>query len=387
MTDLEQELAEARSHVAPSWSKERERAVRADIDRAQAAERTRRSVARTAALVVSVACAAFFWVHGRPGGAPAERPVAAAAPSAALLHLDDGSTVTARSADARVEPVAVGPQAVVVRLTAGTALFTVTPNPGRAFRVQAGNVTVTVVGTVFQVGLTPGGVRVVVERGRVRVAWPSAERELGAGEEVVVDERAVPPPLPPAASAGALEPSASLGDGNPHQPAGDVPSRAAASAPATPAASWRTLAEDGEFARAYARLTAEGSSAVRDEPGDLLLAADVARLGGHPEQAVAHLERVIATHSSDSRAPLAAFTLGRTLLDQLGRPREAAEAFATARRLDPRGALSQDALAREVEGWSRAGEAGIARERAEEYGARYPKGRRLSVVRRLGGLD
>jgi transmembrane sensor len=119
----------------------------------------------------------------------------------------------------------------------------------------------------------------------------------------------------------------------------------------------------------------------------LLLAADVARLGGHPEKAIARLQRVLSAHRGDSRASLAAFTLGRTLLDQLGRPHEAAEAFATAGKLDPGGALAQDALAREVESWSRAGSAETARDRAEAYVRAYPKGRRLKAVRRFGGLD
>jgi transmembrane sensor len=133
-------------------------------------------------------------------------------------------------------------------------------------------------------------------------------------------------------------------------------------------------------------MSKEGPNAVRDEPGDLLLAADVARLGGHPEKAVAPLSAVVSSHAGDSRAPLAAFTLGRTLLDQLGRPREAADAFAAARRLDSHGALAQDALAREVESWSHAGEATLAHERATDYVTRYPNGRRLAAVKRLGGL-
>jgi transmembrane sensor len=153
------------------------------------------------------------------------------------------------------------------------------------------------------------------------------------------------------------------------------------------APSWRALARDGAYGAAYARLSAEGPSAVRDTPEDLLLAADVARLGGHPERAVGLLERVVSGYPFDSRAPLASFTLGRTLLEQLGRPRPAARAFATARQLDRAGALAQDALAREVEAWSRAGEADKARARAVEYLKRYPKGRRVSAVRRLGGID
>jgi transmembrane sensor len=113
----------------------------------------------------------------------------------------------------------------------------------------------------------------------------------------------------------------------------------------------------------------------------------VARLSGHAALAVPRLERVLRAHASDSRAPLAAFTLGRTLLDSLGRPREAADAFARARRLSPGGALAQDALARDVGSWSRAGETGVARQRALEYLDKYPGGRREKAVRYHGGLE
>jgi hypothetical protein len=49
--------------------------------------------------------------------------------------------------------------------------------------------------------------------------------------------------------------------------------------------------------------------------------------------------------------------------------------------------LTQDALAREVEAWSRAGENEKAHDRALDYLKRYPNGRRANAVRRLGGLD
>jgi hypothetical protein len=49
--------------------------------------------------------------------------------------------------------------------------------------------------------------------------------------------------------------------------------------------------------------------------------------------------------------------------------------------------LAQDALAREVESWSKAGETAFARARAEEFVRRYPGSRRAKVVRRHGGLD
>ncbi|MGF1467349.1 MAG: tol-pal system YbgF family protein, partial [Sandaracinaceae bacterium] len=157
-------------------------------------------------------------------------------------------------------------------------------------------------------------------------------------------------------------------------------------APASP--SWEDLAREGRYDRAFEALARHGGiTAVPDRPAALMLAADVARLSRHPEDALAPLEGVVARHARDPRAPLAAFTLGRVLLEELGRPRPAAEAFARARRLAPAGSLAEDALAREVEAWSRAGEAARARRLAEDYVARYPRGRRLSSTRRFGGLD
>ncbi len=157
-------------------------------------------------------------------------------------------------------------------------------------------------------------------------------------------------------------------------------------APALPApSSWRPLAESGRFDEARAALKKAGPNAVRDETADLLLAADAARLGGSPSEAVPYLERVVHGHASDPRSSLASFTLGRVLLDELGRPREAADAFARVRKAG--GPLAEDALAREVEATSRAGDSVRSRELAREYLTRYPKGRRSKAVSRFGGLD
>jgi transmembrane sensor len=282
-----------------------------------------------------------------------------------------------------------------VRLAAGAARFSVTPNPQRKLRVLSGSTVVTVLGTVFDVSRSKSGVSVAVERGRVHVAWPDGARVLGAGETLAVPdpeaspqtELQVAPKPDDGATAAAVAPElAGAGGSEPPAGPGGMPRAAAPPSPQA-TASWRTLAQDGNYAGALARITQSGPESVKNEPGDLLLAADVARLGGQPERAVAWLERVVRAHASDSRAALAAFTLGRTLMDQLGRPREAAIAFAEARKLGKGGALAEDALAREVEGWSRAGEATLARQRALEYVERYPKGRRRAAVKRLGELE
>jgi transmembrane sensor len=92
------------------------------------------------------------------------------------------------------------------------------------------------------------------------------------------------------------------------------------------------------------------------------------------------------THADDARAPLAAFTLGGVLLQQLGRPREAEAAYAEARATTRSAALAQDALARQVEAAHRAGDDARARTLALEYLKLYPDGRRMHAVRRFGGL-
>jgi transmembrane sensor len=368
MADLAERLALTRELIEPAWSPARESRLRHAVARSLVTRRRRR-----AALVVVLG--AVILVLGIFLGRRQVSVARVAAPEAPVLaRLVDGSVVTARTPDARVESIAVGPQTATFQLDRGSARFSVTPNPERPFRVLASGVAITVLGTVFDVSLEPSGVHVAVLRGRVRVTSSRSERVLSAGESGLFVTSTPPQSALPVVASPAAAPSAAT----------DPVERAKEP---TAAPSWRALAHDGSYAQAVTRLMAEGPNAVRDTPEDLLLAADVARLGGHPERAVAPLERVMTGFPFDSRAPLAAFTLGRTLLEQLGQPRQAARAFATARQLDRAGALTQDALAREVEAWSRAGESSKAQARALDYLKRYPNGRRASAVRRLGAVD
>jgi transmembrane sensor len=182
-----------------------------------------------------------------------------------------------------------------------------------------------------------------------------------------------PVPLPSApVSAGALAQKGATGDRMVPRPDADV------------VPTWDKLAAAGDHLGAYRLLQTTG---VRVSGADeLLLAADVARLSGHPAEAATYLERFLREHDADGRAETAAFSLGHLLMTRLGRPAEAAQRFAEARRRT-RGSIDEDALAREVEAWSRAGERARARARAEEYLKRYPGGRRSAAVRKLGGLD
>jgi transmembrane sensor len=77
--------------------------------------------------------------------------------------------------------------------------------------------------------------------------------------------------------------------------------------------------------------------------------------------------------------------LGRILLSQLGRPAEAADAFALSQRLHPEGALAEDAMAREAEASLGSGDRQRATSLAKQYATRYPNGRYLATMQRMQG--
>jgi transmembrane sensor len=239
-------------------------------------------------------------------------------------------------------------------LTTGAADFEVSKHPERDFVVVAGPVRVRVVGTRFRVERLGERTRVSVTEGKVEVQEAGARVYLEAGESRFF-------PSPPSLASKEPAPLPSSGSSR---------------------ARFLELARGGEFKAAY-QLMSQSPSAVGSSAEDLLLAADAARLSGHPEQAIGYLRRVTSEHAADSRAPLAAFTLGRVLLSQLGRPGEAAEAFALARRSKPGGSLAEDALAREAEARAAAGSRERAQALAHEYAARYPKGKHLTTLQRL----
>jgi transmembrane sensor len=273
--------------------------------------------------------------------------------------LRDGSSAQPLTAQSLVEVVSESSSEQVLELRQGGARFEVVPDRARQFVVRAGAVTVHVVGTVFAVELRGAHTWVQVTRGRVQVTWENGEQFLGAGEQNLF------PGFDTAEDAA-------------------VPSRAPATAKSA-ADAFRSRARQHEYVEAFAVMQAT-PGVVGRSVDDLMLAADVARLSGHPAQAVPYLERVLREHESDPRAPLAAFTLGRTLFG-LGRNQEASRAFARVGALAPASALAEDALARQVEAASRVGDRAAAQGLARQYLKAYPMGRRAAAVREQSGLQ
>ncbi len=100
------------------------------------------------------------------------------------LRLTDGSLVTLAPKSAL--SVGGAGDARHVRLLAGEAFFEVTAAPERPFRVAAGEVQVTVLGTAFNVNRGKAGAEVGVAHGSVRVdyagSFPTVAETLAAGE-------------------------------------------------------------------------------------------------------------------------------------------------------------------------------------------------------------
>ncbi len=351
MTD--QKWSALAKKIEPGWGPERDRSARVGLDHRAATRRVAMGALAGVAALVFVAGAAEAFMHWR---SPAVTHTATLAPSATPLGGAVETVTVTRLSPETVLDAMPEHHGRGFELRAGGARFSAPHDAAHPFVVVASDVVVEDIGTTFTVQYLPGDkLEVAVEQGRVKVRAHGAETEIAAGDRL---ELALVPAALPKPSSEKAGPTVSP---------------------------WRPLAEKGQYDEAHAALKKAGPNAVRDETADLLLAADVARLGGYPAEAVPYLERVMRAHSSDPRAGLASFTLGRVLLDELGRPGEAADAFARARAGG--GPLAEDALAREVEAASRAGDLTRSRELAREYQARYPHGRRAKAVSRFGGLD
>lgn len=99
--------------------------------------------------------------------------------------LSDGSIITLNKQTTVRYPARFEPAKRTVQLK-GEAFFKVTPDKERPFIVQAGNVTIRVVGTAFNVNNYDSSTSVVVESGKVRVTHGDEWIELEKGEQVLI---------------------------------------------------------------------------------------------------------------------------------------------------------------------------------------------------------
>jgi transmembrane sensor len=344
------------------------------------ARRRRRRVA-FAALTLAAGAAAAAVVGLRPDAGPlrfgdGRALVAVDAPaSGARLALSDGSAIEL-GGGARFAPLESSGTTFLGVLQRGSAAFDVRPGGPRRWQIECGLATVEVVGTRFSCERGPGRLRVSVQRGAIIVRGERVAdraRRLVAGESLDVTE-AVPGTPGAVAESAPFEPASAAGEA---LAPGAEEAEPIAAEETIARAPWRELARRGRPADAFAVLGAQG---VRRETrrlgvGDLLALADVARLSGHPAEAVGPLERILSDFAHDPQAPLAAFALGRLELDALARPRQAASALERALELGVPRSLREDVRARLVEAHQGAGDGAAARAAAEAYLREFPSGR------------
>jgi transmembrane sensor len=302
--------------------------------------------------------------------------------------LSDGSHVRLWPG-AHMEPLHSSGDAFSAIVTQGRADFDVRPGGPRQWVIECGLATVEVLGTSFACERGPGRLRVVVRHGVVLVRGervPDRARRLSAGETLEVAEA---PQLPPSDGAGTIAPlalsensgSSSL-TGTESAVGGLNREKGNSRARTTGTTGWRILARHGRHDEAFAALGAEGVRRESKRLGvdDLLALADVARLSGHPAEAVLPLERILVEFARDAQAPLAAFALGRLQLDSLGHAQAAVSAFRKALDLGIPRSLREDIRARLVEAYARSGDAGAAQRAADTYFDEFPNGRHARAI-------
>jgi transmembrane sensor len=419
MDELAKELSVLRDDLEPAWSEERSEHLFAGVAKLRHKRKVQRIAASACAAVLGVGVVlagvrmqaseraeafAGSLAHSQrqhvtddvtPRAATAASPVQVAESRLSAGHklrLSDGSLAQLLSTEGELDVLSNRRERVELRLLSGHAHFDVVPNKARHFTVGAGPVQVIVVGTVFDVTREGGRVHVTVFEGRVRVQSAAGAVFVSENETQSFDEagRVIDADADADDGAASMSPVVITMDGTADEqlPLDAEHARKGSHAGARSHAQksqWRSLTQAGDYDAAYREIVAGGP--VDDEPAALMDAADAARLSNHPEAAVQYLERVVKHHRGSPVSPLAAFTLGRVRLERLGQPSEAAAAFASARSLAPLGSLAQDALAREVEALSKAGNTREANERAQQYVRAYPSGRRLHAVRLYGGLE
>ena len=215
--DLLRRIARVGADIDPALSdRDVERLVEGARRRRQRRTVTRVGAGTLAAGIATLAVAVVLHERRPTPPAPADVAVAVApAPAAAPAAARDGAVAAGRRVGGdtarRGERASVredAPQRVAIDLVRGRGRFDVAPRPERPFSVRAGDVTITVLGTVFTVERVADRIGVSVARGRVLVDWGVGSRRLDAGESgwfppLVVGQPAAPASEPapaPAAS-------------------------------------------------------------------------------------------------------------------------------------------------------------------------------------------
>lgn len=148
---------------------------------------------------------------------------------------------------------------------------------------------------------------------------------------------------------------------------------------------WRKFAENGQYTAAVkeAELVGFGTLEQNASASDLLLLADVARLGGAPQKARGVLLSLRSRYPGHTNSATAAFTLGRMAQEQEHDDRRAMQWYRTYLKEEPRGRMAEGARARLLKAALRVGSAAEREQAARDYLAQHPTGSSAAVARSM----
>lgn len=361
MDKFSTQVRAARKQLRPvSWSAWRAERVFSRIE-GKRRRSTLSTVAMTSAVVATAIVVAIAWF------AQGSRTSASTSPPG--IHLADGTSAVALGDASKVRLVRQGEERVSFELAAGKGWFDVTPSATRRVEVLVQDLRVEVLGTEFVVEIQGEHVHVWVHRGRVRVVSQDAEVVLTVGQhQRFVARKSGPGDDPPEELDEAAQEDEFVPQQEPSPEA--QPSNRKSRTPV------RREAPSAPESEATQTLEVESVS-------ELWKTADQARNHGDEKRALSALVTLVGEYPDDPRAALAAFTLGRMLMESEHSARTAARAFAKARKLAPQGPLVEDALFREINAWREYGDYDRARSRCKKYLRLFPRGRYFAQVQSL----
>jgi hypothetical protein len=148
---------------------------------------------------------------------------------------------------------------------------------------------------------------------------------------------------------------------------------------------WRKFAENGQYTAAVkeAELVGFGTLEQNASASDLLLLADVARLGGAPQKARGVLLSLRNRYPGHTNSATAAFTLGRMAQEQEHDDRRAMQWYRTYLKEEPRGRMAEGARARLLKAALRVGSRAEKEQAAKDYLAQHPTGSSAAVARSM----
>lgn len=138
-----------------------------------------------AVIILTLLGVAGYWMFNGPQ--PAREMVVQATQQVVNDTLPDGSIVTLNKRSSVTYPAKFLSDQRNISLQ-GEAFFRVTPNERKPFVVSINDVSITVLGTAFNVKSVNGTTEVIVESGRVRVTRGDKTVELGANERIITGE-------------------------------------------------------------------------------------------------------------------------------------------------------------------------------------------------------